>query len=301
MSEPTLSEKKNALIECAQEMFAEYIRTTETTLQYRCETDLKLREYIGTIRDQEMSIETHLQKIQQLESELAVKSKTMYEYEEMIRNLEDKLKEKLETDKQTEDSSNRFNMLRIQAKEISEKDREIERLNRLLLKSKEKVGKGKVSKDKSGKDKVSKETKDISGGWSPTRSQTPKPEVEVEPEPEVVVEPEPEVEVEPEPEVEVEPEPEVQSDLIDSVVNTISQKIQDVVDTPEELPEESPAESVEPEETGEIFKYRKKEYYSVIGDNEQVVYELLEGDGKGPRLGVWTLNKNGKRRVVLDK
>ena len=288
MSEPTLSEKKNALIECAQEMFAEYIRTTETTLQYRCETDLKLREYIGTIRDQEMSIETHLQKIQQLESELAVKSKTMCEYEEMIRNLEDKLKEKLETDKQTEDSSNRFNMLRIQAKEISEKDREIERLNRLLLKSKEKVG-----KDKVGKDKVSKETKDISGGWSPTRSQTPKPEVEVEPEPEV--------EVEPEPEVEVEPEPEVQSDLIDSVVNTISQKIQDVVDTPEELPEELPEEPVEPEETGEIFKYRKKEYYMVIGDNEQVVYELLEGDGKGPRLGVWTLNKNGKRRVVLDK
>ena len=283
MSEPTLSEKKNALIECAQDMFAEYIRTTETTLQYRCETDLKLREYIETIRDQEISIETHLQKIQQLESELAVKSKTMYEYEEMIRNLEDKLKEKLETEKQTEDSSNRFNMLRIQAKEISEKDREIERLNRLLLKSKEKVGKG---KEKVGKeDKVSKETKDIPGGWSPTRSQTPKPEVEVEPEPEV----------------EVEPEPEVQSDLIDSVVNTISQNIQDVVDTPEELPEELPEESVEPEETGEIFKYRKKEYYTVVGDNEQVVYELLEGDGKGPRLGVWTLNKNGKRRVVLDK
>ncbi len=266
MSETTLSETKNALIQCAQDMFAEYVRTTESTLQYRCETDLKLREYIGTIRDQENSIKTHLQTIQQLESELSVKRKTMCEYEEMIRNLEDKLKEKLETDKETEDSSNRFNMLRMQAKEISEKDREIERLNRLLLKRKEKSVKS---------EKVDVKVKDVSGGWSPTRSLTPKPEPEVEPE----------------------PEPEVQSDLIDNVVSTISQTIQDVSDTSEEPPEESE----ESEETGEIFKYRKKEYYSVVGDNEKVVYELLEGDGKGPRLGVWTLNKNGKRRVVLDK
>ena len=47
--------------------------------------------------------------------------------------------------------------------------------------------------------------------------------------------------------------------------------------------------------------YRKKEYYTIHGDTEQVVYENLEGDNKGKRLGTWSLNNKEKKKVTFDK
>ena len=116
-----LSEKKNQIQDLLQDIFNEYNRMNETKIQNNCEKDLEMRTMIETIRTLESSEKQKIDEIRNLK-------KTIHEYETLINNLNDKL-ETVEEDKQEE---NRFDMVRIQAKEITEKDREIDRLNGLL-------------------------------------------------------------------------------------------------------------------------------------------------------------------------
>lgn len=116
-----LSEKKNQIQDLLQDIFNEYNRMNETKIQNNCEKDLEMRTMIDNIRTLESSEKQKIDEIRNLK-------KTIHEYETMINDLNDKI-ETVEEDKREE---NRFDMLRIQAKEISEKDREIERLNGLL-------------------------------------------------------------------------------------------------------------------------------------------------------------------------
>lgn len=116
-----LSEKKNQIQDLLQDIFNEYNRINETKIQNNCEKDLEMRTMIHTIRTLETSEREKIDEIRSLK-------KTIHEYETLINNLNNKL-ETVEEDKQEE---NRFDMVRIQAKEISNKDREIERLNGLL-------------------------------------------------------------------------------------------------------------------------------------------------------------------------
>ena len=132
MSESTMNNQKHALVQMAQTLVESYHSETAEYLKHRLETDQKMAELSQTILDQEKDSAYGLAKIQELEETLSLKNKTLSEYEAMIRGLEDKLKEKLETESAEQESSNKFNMLRIQAKEITEKDREIERLNKLV-------------------------------------------------------------------------------------------------------------------------------------------------------------------------
>lgn len=116
-----LSEKKNQIQDLLQDIFNEYNRMNESKIQNNCEKDLEMRTMIETIRTLESSEKQKIDEIRKL-------NKTIHEYETLINNLNDKL-ETVEEDKNEE---NRFDMVRIQAKEITEKDREIERLNGLL-------------------------------------------------------------------------------------------------------------------------------------------------------------------------
>lgn len=116
-----MSEKKDKIQDLLQDIFDEYNRMNETKIQNNCEKDLEMRTMIDNIRTLESSEKQKIDEIRNLK-------KTIHEYETMINDLNDKI-ETVEEDKREE---NRFDMLRIQAKEISEKDREIERLNGLL-------------------------------------------------------------------------------------------------------------------------------------------------------------------------
>tara|TARA_B100001248_G_C27368342_1_gene450273 strand:- start:665 stop:1519 length:855 start_codon:yes stop_codon:yes gene_type:complete len=116
-----LCEKKNQIQDLLQDIFNEYNRMNESKIQNNCEKDLEMRTMIDTIRTLETS-ET------QKTNEIRSLKKTIHEYETLINTLNSKL-ETVEEDKNEE---NRFDMVRIQAKEITEKDREIERLNGLL-------------------------------------------------------------------------------------------------------------------------------------------------------------------------
>ena len=55
------------------------------------------------------------------------------------------------------------------------------------------------------------------------------------------------------------------------------------------------------EEDYEILTYRKKEYWIKKGGDPQYVYEVLEEDGLGDKLGIYKRGNNGKMKVVLDK
>jgi hypothetical protein len=131
-----LCEKKNQIQDLLQDIFNEYNRMNETKIQNNCEKDLEMRNMSDTIRTLELSEKQKIDEIRSLK-------KVICDYENIINELNSKYAT-LEEDKKEE---NRFDMLRTQAKEISEKDREIERLNGLLnhYKKKEVDDKGKIN------------------------------------------------------------------------------------------------------------------------------------------------------------
>ena len=131
-----LCEKKNQIQDLLQDIFNEYNRMNETKIQNNCEKDLEMRNMSDTIRTLELSEKQKIDEIRSLK-------KVICDYENIINELNSKYAT-LEEDKKEE---NRFDMVRTQAKEISEKDREIERLNGLLnhYKKKDVDDKGKIN------------------------------------------------------------------------------------------------------------------------------------------------------------
>ena len=127
--------KKNQIIDLLQDIFCEYNRMNETKIQSKCESDLEMRNMITTIRDLEKSETDKIKINQELEDDIRSLKRQICEYESMINDLQ----KKLEIADEEEQENNKFDMLRIQAKEITMKDREIDRLNKLIknLKSKE--------------------------------------------------------------------------------------------------------------------------------------------------------------------
>lgn len=131
-----LCEKKNQIQDLLQDIFNEYNRMNETKIQNNCEKDLEMRNMSDIIRTLELSEKQKIDEIRSLK-------KVICDYENIINELNSKYAT-LEEDRKEE---NRFDMLRTQAKEISEKDREIERLNGLLnhYKKKDVDDKGKIN------------------------------------------------------------------------------------------------------------------------------------------------------------
>ena len=116
-----ICDKKNQIQDLLNEIYSEYNRINETKIQSKCETDLEMRTMISNIRSLESSSVEKDNRIKCLE-------KTVCDYEKIIEDLNSKLELKEECDRE----NNRHDMLRTLSKDISEKDREIERLNGLL-------------------------------------------------------------------------------------------------------------------------------------------------------------------------
>ena len=116
-----ICDKKNQIQDLLNEIYSEYNRINETKIQSKCETDLEMRTMISNIRSLESSSIEKDNRIKCLE-------KTVCDYEKIIEDLNSKLELKEECDRE----NNRHDMLRTLSKGISEKDREIERLNGLL-------------------------------------------------------------------------------------------------------------------------------------------------------------------------
>ena len=125
-----LVNKKYEINNYIQELFDEYVRQLEVYQQYKNETDLKIRNDIDIFRKQESELKIKDSKILELENTISNKNKTINDYEIMIKNFEDKLNE-IMIEKEEED---RFNIMKVQAKTIQDKENEIERLEGILKK-----------------------------------------------------------------------------------------------------------------------------------------------------------------------
>ena len=128
----TIYELKNDMINKIQLFVDQYSRNEESNLQRIAEVDLKLRTNIDTIRDQESQISLLEKKNQDLE-------KANHDFSVLINDLQEKIIV-LEEVKRQED---RFDIVRVQANEIHQKDLEIERLNKSLKKDIKKTPKQK--------------------------------------------------------------------------------------------------------------------------------------------------------------
>ena len=116
-----ICDKKNQIQDLLNDIFSEYNRMNESKIQSKCETDLEMRTMISNIRSLENSSIEKDNRIKTLE-------KTVCDYEKIIEDLNSKLEIKEECDRE----NNRHDMLRTLSKDISEKDREIKRLNDLV-------------------------------------------------------------------------------------------------------------------------------------------------------------------------
>ena len=292
MDTETINDKKNQIYGLLEDFFDEYNRIDSTRIQSRCENDLELRRLSDIIASQENEAKQRMKRIQELEQEVQSKIKQNHEYETMINSLQEKLsvadEEKVE--------ENKFNMVIIQANEMSQKDRENERLNKVIqgLKDKEK------NEQEQG----------------PVQEQEPVKEQEPVPEKEPVQE-------------NVE-----ESSTIDEVMDAVETKLESSVDDTEEVVEEQPevskADSPVPEKENEetveetvedtvesgaeeeseeevdrgalmIFSYHRKDYFMYQLDNPQKLYEKLEDGTIGKEVGERRKNEKGKIKTFMYK
>jgi hypothetical protein len=245
-SHNTIYELKNEMINKIQLFVDQYSRNEESNLQRIAEVDLKLRTNIDTIRDQENQISLLGKKNQDLE-------KANHDFSVLINELQEKILV-LEEVKRQED---RFDIVRVQANDIHQKDLEIERLNKLL--KKDKLPKSPKSQQQPIETLIqSVETKSI--------------EIKAE---EVVQE------------EDVSPKEVVQEDI--NPVKEDAEEDKPVKEDAEESDDEG--------EEVESIMYKKKEYYYIVGEKEKNVYEILEDDELGPVFGKWKEVKGKKRVV----
>jgi len=223
---------KNDITNNLQSIIDEYSRNEECNLQRIAEIDLKLRTNIDTIRDQENQISLLGKKNQDLE-------KANHDFSLLINDLQEKILV-LEEVKRQED---RFDIVRVQANDIHQKDLEIERLNKLL------------KKDKTPKSPKQQHIETLIQSVE-TKS------IEIKAEEEKIV-----------------PE-EVKEINITSDEGT--GEIEESEKTESEKTESEKTESDDEGEEVESIMYKKKEYYYIVGEKEKYVYEILEDDELGP-------------------
>lgn len=199
--------------------------------------------------------------IDSLKQSLASETNKVQEYKQQLTQLQKSPPIEEET------SENKFDMVRLQAKEITAKDKEIMRLTKEIVRLKE------LNEVKSSVTmKVSESSVE---GWSPTSSTTPQPRQEPDP---IALS-------------DTESKPEVDD-------------VDDVVDEPVNVPEvdgvDEPVDDAESDEESidEFFPivYRKVNYYR---DSNNKVYEIVGDDEPGNCIGDWV--KDGKYKSGNDK
>ena len=231
MNNETMCDKKHLINNIIQDIFDEYNRNLEVHNQYKCENELSIKNHILTTKKQEDIIKQKDLQINNLELENSKKNKQLHEYEKMIRDLEDKIN-LMNHEKEEE---GRFDMLRVQANTIHDKEKEIERLNDLLNKSKNQANKE-----------------------------------------------------------------------INNVIDLINSESSVEIEIKENLEKSENLEKIDNDDDDdgddyEILTYRKKEYWIKKDENPQYVYEVLDDDCLGDKLGVYKKDNNGKMKVFLNK
>lgn len=296
-----ICEKKNQIQDLLNDIFSEYNRINESKIQSKCENDLEMRNMINTIRSLETSVIEKDSRIKLLE-------KTNFEYEEIIRDLQ----EKIELVKEEEQENNKFDMLRIQAKEITEKSREIDRLNSLLKQSKEKnsnkienilseVKDNMEEKDTSPKvtEVIDSETGEENPNFVYEDSKLSLKRKEID---EIPLAPEPE----PSPGGSIHSEEDPKEVEQEEKPNKETEEPKEEPKEEEPNKEETNKEEESKEESNEeskgkliIITSKKIKYYAYENESPQIVYEYNGDKITDKPLGERMRQENGKHRVQL--
>ena len=297
-------EKKYLVTKSIQELYDEHTRSLEVLNQYKCENELEKKSLILTIKKQEEEIKNRDNTINKLEDENSKKNKQISEYEKMIRDLEDKMNEIL-IEKEEE---NRFDMIRSQSNTIQEKENEIIRLTNLLKK--------KDTKEVTKEDKTDKKIINVLDSLA---SNVKEETIEIE---EVSDEGNNYDEEDYSMEVNVvktnistkkatdpdEDELIYGENAADIAADRMAAHIDEQPSDEDKSDNKSEKEeSEEPEESDdeeyECLNYRGKQYWIIVGEEPQYVYEIVgeDKDEVGDKLGVYKKTAGGKMKVFLDK
>ena len=201
-----------------------------------------------------------LQEIQTLNDEISGLNKKCYDYEVIINDYQNKMVE-IESDREQRD---KVSIMKTQADELEKKDRYIEQLQskiKFLQGDKQNISLKFMDVDTNlePEPEVANEVIDKSGGWSPTSSNSPVQVVEQTP-----------------------VETPVEED--------------DKMDTENENDNDNDNDSDSIDIEYKRIKYKGERYYIIVGEEPQVVYEILDDDDVGDRVGI--RKKKGKGYVV---
>tara|TARA_B100000686_G_C16796618_1_gene982856 strand:- start:2904 stop:3746 length:843 start_codon:yes stop_codon:yes gene_type:complete len=279
MDTKTINDKKNQIYSLLEDFLDEYNRIDSTRIQSRCENDLELRRLSDIIASQENEAKQRMKRIQELEKEVQSKIKQNHEYETMINSLQEKLsvadEEKVE--------ENKFNMVIIQANEMSQKDREIERLNKVIqgLKNKERNEQEQVPE----KEPVQEQIEESSTIDEVMDAVETKLESAAEEETEEVVEEQTELSKDDSKDDSPVPEKENEDTEEDTVESGAEEESEEEVDRGALM----------------IFSYHRKDYFMYQLDNPQKLYEKLENGTIGKEVGERRKNEKGKMKTFMYK
>jgi myosin heavy subunit len=249
---------------------------TQTMVDMKHEFDILTTKYL----DEYMKLKTrycqetslHVEELTTIQSEnkalcdkLKSNEQTIHSLEKEIERYqlrEQELNHTITNIQQTNDETNKFDMLRGQAKEITAKDKEIQRLTKELEKVKEL---------NSVKKNISVEIKE-NVGWSPTSSDAPIMDQTIDNDP---------------------------ISLDSETINTNKEeKLQeDTQKTKEtkETQEKTIDTQKEDDESFYIITYRKQKYYR---DSKNKVYEIMDDEDVGKCIGSWVKQPTGKFKLV---
>ena len=215
-------------------------------LQEKAEKDLQENQNIVMLTQQN---KLQFQEIEEKDKEITDYKKKCYDYEQIINKYQEEMVEIEEKHK----CEGKLSIIKVQANELTKKDQYIEQLENKIkfLQTEKKNVSFKIEDDIIEENSVllsSGLSEGLSGGWSPTSNKKPSLQ-----EKEIVKE-----------------EEENQMDIDDEVK--------------EDLKEEE--DDDEDEIEYKRIKYKGERYYIVVGEEPQIVYEILEDEDVGLRVGI---------------
>ena len=188
------------------------------------------------------------QEIEEKDKEITDYKKKCYDYEQIINEYQEKMV-KIEEEHKCE---GKVSIIKVQADELTKKDQYIEQLENKIkfLQTEKKNVSFKIEDDIIDENSIPLSS-ELSGGWSPTSNKTPFHQ-----------------------EKEKIKEEENQMDIDEEVKEKV------------EVNEDDEDDNDEDEIEYKRIKYKGKRYYIVVGEEPQIVYEILEDEDVGLRVGI---------------
>ena len=215
-------------------------------LQEKAEKDVQENQNIVMLTQQN---KLQFQEIEEKDKEITDYKKKCYDYEQIINEYQEKMLEIEEKHK----CEGKVSIIKVQADELTKKDQYIEQLENKIkfLQTEKKNVSFKIEDDIIEENSVPL-SEGLSGGWSPTSNKTPSPQDK------------------------------------DKEEEEKDKNEENQMDIDKEEKEDLKEEEDDDEDEIEYkrIKYKGIRYYIVVGEEPQIVYEILKDEDVGDRVGI---------------